>query len=179
MILSALLSLRFRNASPPHASEKFKEIWENRMLAASLSNHYSARMRWNVVAPLVLVALGAATSKTYSAEANWAGEYADKKFLNGQAVFQMSLEQGENTVSVWFSAGYNDGHGCAPEATGTGKVDAKGSLKFTFRDSANNSGTGTITRGGEGIIVSLKTARVADPRCLVFYGQSVRLKRVK
>ncbi len=149
------------------------------MLVASLSNRYSACRRWNLVALLVLVALGAATSKTYSAEANWAGEYADKKLLNGQAVFQMSLELSENSVSVWFSAGYNDGHGCAPEATGAGKVDAKGSLKFTFRDSANNSGTGTITREGEGIIVSLKTARVADPRCLVFYGQSVRLKRVK
>jgi hypothetical protein len=115
----------------------------------------------------------------FSAEPNWPGEYADKKFLNGNAVFQMSLEQSGNTVSVWFSTGYNDGHGCGPEATGTGKVTGKGTVEFTFTDSSNNAGTGTITRAGEGIALSIKTTRVADSRCLVFYGQNIRLKRVK
>jgi hypothetical protein len=107
---------------------------------------------------------------------NFAGEYADKSFLSGQATFQMSLEQSGNTVSVWFSAGYNDGHGLLPEADGTGKITGKGIVEFTFKDSARNAGTGTIARAGEDIIVSLKTTRVADSRCLELYRQNMRLK---
>ena len=108
----------------------------------------------------------------------FAGEYADRKFLNGQAVFQMSLEQSGGIVSVWFSAGKNDGSGAAPEAQGTGKVSGKGVLEFKFEDSFNNAGTGTITRSGDGVTVSLKTTRVAEPRCLDFYQQTMHLKRV-
>ena len=107
---------------------------------------------------------------------NFAGEYADKNFLNGQATFQMSLEQSASTVTVWFSAGYNDGHGLLPEADGSGKITAKGTVEFTFKDSAKNAGAGTITRAGDDIIVSLKTTRVADARCLELYRQNMRLK---
>ncbi len=149
------------------------------MLAAFSSSLYSGRMRRSGVALFVSIVLGATASHAFSEEPNWAGEYADKSFLNGQAVFQMSLEQTGKTVSVWFSAGYNDGHGCGPDATGTGKVTTKGILEFTFQDSANNSGTGTIMRAGDGITVSMKTTRVADSRCVVFYRQNIRLKRVK
>jgi hypothetical protein len=109
---------------------------------------------------------------------SFAGEYADRNFLNGQATFQMSLEQSGNTVSVWFSAGYNDGHSIQPVADGSGKVTGKGTVEFTFKDSSHNAGTGTITRAGDDIIVSLKTTRVADSRCLEIYRQNMRLKRV-
>lgn len=108
----------------------------------------------------------------------FAGAYADRKFLNGQAVFQMSLEQSGGIVSVWFSAGKNDGSGAAPEAQGTEKASGKGVLEFKFEDSFNNAGTGTITRSGDGVTVSLKTTRVAEPRCLEFYRQNMHLKRV-
>ncbi len=108
--------------------------------------------------------------------ANFAGEYTDKSFLNGQATFQMSLEQSGNTISVWFSVGYNDGHGLLPEADGSGKMTGKGIVEFTFKDSASNAGTGTISRAGNDIIVSLKTTRVADARCLELYRQNMRLK---
>jgi len=109
---------------------------------------------------------------------NFAGEYADRSFLGGQATFQMSLEQNGNTVSVWFSAGYNDGHGLQPTADGNGKITPKGTVEFTFTDSARNAGTGTITRAGEDIMVSIKTTRVADSHCLELYRQNMRLKRV-
>jgi hypothetical protein len=109
----------------------------------------------------------------------FAGEYADKKLLNGKAVFQMSIEGSGNNTRVCFSAVNNDGSGAAPEAEGTGKVTGKGTLEFKFEDNFKNSGTGTIQRSGEDIIVSLKTTRVADARCLQFYGQNMRLKRVK
>lgn len=120
--------------------------------------------------------VAATTFNGFGAEPSWAGEYAARQFLNGQAVFQMSLQQSGNHVSVWFSTGYNDGHGCGPEATGTGKVTGKGTMEFTFRDSSNNAGNGTITRAGSDIIVSLKTTRVANPRCLELYGRNIRLK---
>jgi len=110
---------------------------------------------------------------------NFAGEYADKKFLNEQGVFQLSLEQSGNNVSIFFSAGYNDGHGPGPEADGTGKVTAKGTVEFTWEDGFKNSGSGTITRTPDGVILSIKTTRVADPRCLAFYRQNIRLPRVK
>jgi hypothetical protein len=109
---------------------------------------------------------------------NFAGEYADRNFLNGQATFQMSLEQSGNTVSVWFSAGYNDGHSIQPVADGNGKITSKGTVELTFTDSARNAGTGTITRAGDDIIVSLKTTRVADSRCVELYRQNMRLKKV-
>jgi hypothetical protein len=125
-----------------------------------------------------ILAVGLAASGIAAEPINFAGEYADKSFLNGQAVFQMSLEQSGNTVSVWFSAGYNDGHGAAPEADGTGKVMGKGMVEFSFKDSGRNAGIGTIARTGNDIVVSIKTTRVADSRCLVFYKQNMRLQRV-
>ncbi len=91
----------------------------------------------------------------------------------------MSLEQNGNTLSVWFSAGYNDGHGAGPEAEGPGKVTSKGTVEFKFEDSFSNTGTGTIVRSSQDVIVSLKMTRVVDSRCVAFYGENIRLKRVK
>jgi hypothetical protein len=108
---------------------------------------------------------------------NWAGQYADKKFLGGRAVFQLSIEQSGSAIQVSFDAVYNDGHGAAPEGEGPAKVSG-GTLTFKFEDTFKNSGTGTITRTGDDIIVSIKTAHVADARCLAFYGQNMRLKRI-
>jgi hypothetical protein len=106
---------------------------------------------------------------------NFTGEYADKKFLNGQAVFQLSLEQKGNTVDIFFAAGYNDGHGTAPEANCKGKVTAKGTVEFKFVDSDGNSGAGTIARAGNDVVVSIKATTVRDKRALVFYRDGVRL----
>jgi hypothetical protein len=39
--------------------------------------------------------------------------------------------------------------------------------------------TGTITRAGDDVILTLKPNRVADPRCMQFYKSNMRLKRVK
>jgi hypothetical protein len=108
---------------------------------------------------------------------NFGGEYADKKFLKGQAVFQLSLTQNGNEVQVGFDAVYNDGHGAAPEGDGMGKIVGQ-KVQFTFKDSFGNAGHGTITRTPDGVILSMNTTRVADSRCLAFYGQNMRLQRV-
>jgi len=128
---------------------------------------------------LGFAALALALASIAAGPPNFTGEYADKNFLNGQGVFELSLEQNGNNVTIFFSAGYNDGHGAAPEADGTGKVTSKGTIEFTFEDSFKNAGTGTISHSGDGVILSLKTSRVVDPRCLVFYKQNMRLPRVK
>src|SRR3954470_4729519 len=81
---------------------------------------------------------------TVSAHAQFAGEWADKNF-HGNSVFQLGLEQTGSDVSVFFSANRKDGGGAAPEADGKGKVSG-GTVQFTWSDSFNNSGTGTIKR---------------------------------
>lgn len=91
----------------------------------------------------------------------------------------MSIEQSGNAIQVSFDAAYVDAHGAEPDGQGQAKIIGKNTLEFNWEDSFNNSGTGRITRAGEDIIVSMKTARVVDSRCLVFYGQKMRLKRVK
>jgi hypothetical protein len=129
-----------------------------------------------LVFTMMLLAFGALMASAADAP-SFAGEYADRKFLGGQAVFQMSLEQSGGTVTVWFSAGYNDGRGTAPEASGSGKVTSKGTVDFTFKDSDGNAGAGTITRAANDIVVSLKATKVADNRGLVFYRDGIRLTR--
>jgi hypothetical protein len=105
------------------------------------------------------------------------GEYADKHFLKGQAVFQLSLTQKGKQVQVGFDAVYNDGHGAAPEGDGMGKIVGQ-KVQFTFKDSFGNSGNGTITRTAGGVILSMNTTHVAEPRCLAFYGQNMPLRRM-
>jgi len=140
---------------------------------------YSSRVRWTGVALLLAIVPGAVTSNTASADLKWAGEYADKNFLRGQAAFQMSIEQSGNSIRVSFDAAYVDAHGAAPDGQGPAKITGKNALQFNWEDSFNNSGTGTIRQTGDGIIVSMKTTRVVDSRCFVFYGETMRLKRVK
>jgi hypothetical protein len=135
-------------------------------------------MKRSAVRFFILVLLGATTSNVPSAESNWDGEYADKNFLRGQAAFQMSIEQSGKSIEVSFDAAYVDAHGAAPDGGGQAKITGKNALRFNWEDSLNNSGTGSISQG-DGIVVSMKTTRIVDSRCLVFYGENIRLKRVK
>ena len=136
-------------------------------------------MKWSSVAFLISIILCGTAFNSFSAEPNWTGEYADKNFLNGQAAFELSIQQSGNAVQVSFDAAYADAHGAALDGDGQAKITGKNKIEFKWEDSFNNSGTGTITHTGDGIVVSMKTTHVAEPRCLVFYGQNMRLKRVK
>jgi hypothetical protein len=127
----------------------------------------------------ICIILGATASRIMPAEPNWAGDYANKNFLNGQAVFEMSIQQSGDAIQISFDAAYNDAHGAAPDGEGQAKITDKNMLQFKWEDSFKNSGTGTITLAGKGIVVSMKTTRVVDSRCLALYGQKMRLKRVK
>lgn len=136
-------------------------------------------MKWSCLALLISIILGGTPFHSLSAEPNWTGEYASKNFLNGQAVFELSIQQSGNAVQISFDAAYADAHGAAPDGDGQAKVAGKNKLAFNWEDSFQNSGTGTIARAGDGIVVSMKTTHVEEPRCLPFYGENMRLKRVK
>ena len=112
-----------------------------------------------------------------SARENWIGQYRDEKYLGGRAVFQLTIEQSGSAMQVSFDAAWVDGHGAAPEAEGPAKVSGN-TLTFKFEDTFQNSGTGTITRAGDNIVVSINPTHVVEPRCLAFYGKNIRLKRV-
>ena len=114
-----------------------------------------------------------------AAQAQLAGEYADKSYRGGSAVFQMSIEGSGNGTQVWFSAIRHDAQGSAPEGQGYGKMNSKGALEFRFDDSCHNSGTGTITKSGDDILVSMSVTKKADAGCAAFYSASMKLKRVK
>jgi hypothetical protein len=105
------------------------------------------------------------------------GEYVDKKFLNGQAVFEFSVQQTGTTLNIAFDAAYSNGRGPAPESTGTGKVSGN-HAQFTWKDSHNNSGTGTITPAGNDLVLSLKATKLTDSRCAPFYRENMKLKRL-
>ncbi len=123
---------------------------------------------------LLLVLGGSLEAATSS---NFAGEWADKHY-HGNSVFQLSVEQSGNSVSIFFSATRSDGSGADPEGNGKGKV-AGGVVQFTWTDSFGNAGTGTIKKSGADAIISIKATRVADSRCLMFYGDNIRLKATK
>ena len=127
----------------------------------------------SVIFTILVIAISPALA---AAPAGFTGEWADKNYLKGKGVFQLSLEQKGSDVSVFFSAAHDDGSGGAPEADAKGKVTGKGMVEFTWEDSFKNSGTGTIKRAGNDVVVSLKPTHVTESRCLEFYGDNIRLK---
>jgi hypothetical protein len=120
----------------------------------------------------------ALASQALCSHTDWAGQYANENLLDGKAAFELSIEQSRNAIDVSFNAAYADGHGAAPDGGGEAKISGSNTLEFKWEDSFNNSGTGKITRAGKSIIVSMKATRVEEPRCLAFYGDNMRLKRV-
>ena len=126
---------------------------------------------------LSIIAAAAVGRLVAAAAGKFDGEFTDKNFLNGKAVFEFSVQQSGNALNIAFDAAYSDGHGATPDATGAGKINGN-TAQFTWKDSQGNSGTGTITLAGDDIMVSMKPVHVADSRCLVFYRQNMKLKRI-
>jgi hypothetical protein len=136
-------------------------------------------MTWNRIALFVCIVLGAAAPETFAAESKWAGEYRNENLLNGEAVFQLSIDQSGDAIQVSFDAAYKDAHGAAPDGQGPAKITGKDTLQFKWEDSFSNSGTVTVKQTADGVVVSMKPTHVVEPRCLAFYGDNMRLKRVK
>ena len=128
------------------------------------------------LAALIVLLVGFCFAVRAADSTGWVGQYRAEKFLNGRAVFQLSIEQSGSKMQVSFDAAWADGHGAAPEAEGPATVSGN-MVSFTFKDTFDNSGTGTITRAGNDILVSINPTHVVEPRCLAFYGKNMRLKR--
>ena len=94
--------------------------------------------------PFVIIALAMIATVMGAGPAKFDGEFVDKKFLNGQGVFQFSVHQSGSALEIAFDAAYSDGHGATPDATGAGKVNGN-AAEFTWKDSQGNTGTGTLT----------------------------------
>src|SRR5213595_22152 len=123
--------------------------------------------------PFAVIALATIGTVMAAGPAKFDGEFVDKKFLNGQGVFEFSIHQTGGALEIAFDAAYSDGHGAAPDATGAGKVNGN-TAEFTWKDSEGNTGTGTIARTSDGVVVSMKAVHVADPRCVAFYRENMR-----
>ena len=106
---------------------------------------------------------------------NYTGHYelADAK---ADYSFSLDVTQTGSGVLLTFLAGMADGSGAAPDGGGEGKVDANGALKFTFKDSFDNAGSGTLVLAKDGYHLKLDPTTVADSRALRFYGD-VLLKK--
>jgi len=130
------------------------------------------------LAAAILLLTGSTLTTQAAGSSTWVGQYRDDKFLGDRAVFQLSIEQSGSAMQVSFDAAWDDAHGAAPEAQGPAKVSGN-TLTFKFEDSFGNSGTGTIKRAGNDILITINPTHVADSRCLSFYGKNMRLRRVK
>src|SRR5213075_1812503 len=89
--------------------------------------------------PFAMIALATIGIVMAAGPAKFDGEFVDKKFLNGQGVFEFSIHQIGSALEIAFDAAYSDGHGATPDATGAGKVNGN-AAQFAWKDSFGNLG---------------------------------------
>jgi hypothetical protein len=106
---------------------------------------------------------------------NYTGHY---ELADAKAGYSFSLDvtQTGPGFELTFLAGMADGSGAAPDGGGQGKIDADGALKFTFKDSFDNEGSGTLVWDKDGYHLSLDPTTVTDSRALRLYGDAVLKK---
>lgn len=107
---------------------------------------------------------------------NYTGHYelADAK---ADRAFSLDITQTGAKADLSFSAAMADGSGAAPDGDGKGQLDKTGVLSFTFKDSFDNEGAGTLEHKKDGYHLTLTTTKVVEPRPLRFYGD-VLLKKI-
>jgi len=84
--------------------------------------------------------------------------------------FSWDINQTDSQAKIAFSASMLDGSGAAPDGEGSGSVDKSGQLKFTFKDSFDNEGTGVLVSKKDGYHLTMTVTKVGDSRPLRFYG---------
>src|SRR5439155_10743923 len=88
-----------------------------------LSNVFESSLMKKHSFPFAVIALATIGTVMAAGPAKFDGEFVDKKFLNGQGVFEFSIHQIGSALEIAFDAAYSDGHGATPDATGAGKVN--------------------------------------------------------
>jgi hypothetical protein len=94
-------------------------------------------------------------------------ELADAK---ADRSFSLDVQQTGSQAEISFSAAMADGSGAAPDGDGKGQINPAGGLTFTFKDSFENEGSGTLEITKTGFLLKLNATKVAEPRPLRFYG---------
>jgi hypothetical protein len=125
--------------------------------------------RLGMMAVALLPALAAPALRAAADNADFTGHY-ELAGGNAEQSFSLDVTQTGSQVVISFSAAMADGSGAAPEGDGKGAVDKSGALVFTFKDSFDNEGIGTLTAKKNGYRLTLTMTKVAEPRALRFYG---------
>lgn len=126
---------------------------------------------------LAFLVLGTGVAGARAADTgSFTGHY-EPAVARADSVFALDISQTGSQADVSFSASMSDGSGAAPDADGKGTVDAAGVLKFTFKDSFDNEGTGTLVRRPDGYHLHLDVGKIVDPRPTRFYGD-ILLKKL-
>jgi hypothetical protein len=107
---------------------------------------------------------------------NYTGHYETPATKTDWA-FSLDVRQTGTKATISFSAGMADGSGAAPDGDGDGKVDTKGALHFTFKDSFENEGTAILTAGKDGYHLAMTVTKAVDPRALPFYDDLLLVKK--
>lgn len=89
---------------------------------------------------------------------------------DSKAVFILHVRQAGNNAELEYSASKADGTGAAPDGNGSGSLNDKGALEFTFEDSFGNKGTGTLKKTGKSFQLDLKAVTINEPRAVKLYG---------
>lgn len=94
-------------------------------------------------------------------------ELADKKANHS---FSLDITQTAAKADLSFSAAMADGSGAAPDGDGQGQMRS-GVLTFTFKDSFENEGSGTLVKKKDVYHLTINVTKVVEPRPLRFYGE--------
>ncbi len=133
------------------------------------------RLRFSFFGFVLCCTLLTSAARADAPKVDFTGHYelADAK---ADRAFSLDVTQTGLKADLSFSAAMADGSGAAPDGDGSGQVDKTGVLHFTFTDSFENEGSGTLERDKNGFHLTLDATKVVEPRPLRFYGD-VLLKK--
>jgi hypothetical protein len=117
---------------------------------------------------LVVALFSAISARAATPETDFNGHYELAGAKTGHA-FSLDVKQNHSRAEVSFFATMEDGSGTSPDGAGKGRVE-DGVLSFNFKDSFNNEGTCTLSRGKGGYSLSITVLKVVDPSPFHFYG---------
>jgi hypothetical protein len=122
-----------------------------------------------ILSLLLLFCLAWPALRANAGKAGLTGHY-ELAGKNEDRSFSLDVTQTGSQAVVSFSAAMADGSDAAPDGDGKGEMTASGALAFTFKDSFDNEGTGTLVAEKDGYHLTLNATKVSDPRPLRFYG---------
>jgi hypothetical protein len=125
--------------------------------------------RCGVLAGALLISLTLPMLRAAADNASFTGHY-ELAAKDQDWLFSLDVSQTGSRAKITFSASMADGSGAAPDGDGGGSIDKSGRLAFTFKDSFDDEGTGTLVMKKDGYHLSMTVTKVTETRTLRFYG---------